>query len=395
MKTYKLQIFTLVLMSFILGCSEFIIVGILSDVAASLKISVVQAGYFVTIFALIYAVTTPVITTILGKYSPYRSLLVLTAIFIFANVLSFFSGGSYSFFLISRIITATVSGPMISLGLTFTNKIVPPPRKAEMISFVFSGFSIASVFGVPLGTLISAKSDWPFAFLAISLLSLGVFALLVLTLPKIHSEKPVRVVNSLRILKDARIQIGILLPLCSAAGVYVFYTYLNPILINILNYSESSISIFLFIFGIASIISNLLSGVIAGKSGMRRMHFIYILQAMLFFSLPALLQVKIGGTVVILLLGISMYLLNSPIQMHFLTVAEQDYPESIIFASSFNSISFNFGISMGSFLGSMIVGTFGLPYVGIGGGAFAIITILLILFLNRLNAHPPKTHGRS
>lgn len=384
MKSYKLQIFTLVLMSFVLGCSEFIIVGILSDISNGLHISVVQAGHFVTIFALVYAAATPVITTILGKYSQYRSLIILTIIFVFGNFISFLSG-SYLLFLISRILTAIVSGPMISLGLTFTNMIAPPEKRPKMISFVFSGFSIASVFGVPIGTWISAKTGWKFVFLVIALFSIAVLFLIVLTLPEATSEKPVRILDSLQILKDSRIQIGILLPLFSAAGFYVFYTYLNPILISVLHYSAASVSVFLFAFGITSIISNLLSGSIAERSGMKKMHFIYILQSVLFFFLPVLSQSKAGGTIVIMLLGVSMYLLNSPIQMHFFAVAEKEYPESIVFVSSFNSIFFNFGISMGSFLGSLIVDHIGLRYVGIGSGALAIITMLLLLLLNRLS----------
>lgn len=384
MKRYKLQIFTLVLMSFVLGCSEFIVVGILSDLSDSLHISVVRAGHFVTIFALVYAVATPILTTILGRFRQYDSLIILTAIFILGNFLSFASG-SYLSFLISRIITAIVSGPMISLGFTFANMLAPPEKRPKVISYVFSGFSIASVFGVPIGTWISTKAGWSFAFLAITLFSIAVFVLIVATLPKAAPEKTVRVVDSLHILNDSRIQVGVLLPLFSAAGFYVFYTYLNPILISVLRFPSSSVSVFLFAFGVTSIISNLLSGVIAEKSGLKKMHLVYILQSILFFSLPVFLRSKIGGTVVIMLLGVSMYLLNSPIQMHFFTVAEKDYPESVVFASSFNSIFFNFGISLGSFLGSLIVDHIGLRYVGIGGGALSIVTILLLFFLNRLN----------
>lgn len=383
MKIYKLQIFTLVFMSFILGCSEFIIVGILSEIADSLKISVVQAGRLVTIFALIYAIVTPVITTVLGRFSKYLSLIAFTLIFITGNLLSFFSG-NYTMFLISRIITAVVSGPMISLGLTFANTIAPAEQRPKVISFVFSGFSIASVFGVPLGTWISGRIGWPFAFLAIVICSLMVLALMVLTLPKTGSEKPAGMGDSLKILKDSRIQIGLLLPMFSAAGFYVFYTYLNPIITEVLHYSLSSVSVFLFAFGITSIASNLLSGTIAEKSGIRKLHYVYIGQTLIFFSLYLLLQSKILGTSVIMLLGVSMYLLNSPIQMFYFQVAEKDYPESVVFASSFNSIFFNFGISMGSFVGSLIVDHAGLPYVGIGGGVLAVITTMLLLFLNNI-----------
>lgn len=389
MKSYRIQIFTLALMSFILGCSEFMVVGILTDLSRGLHISVVQAGHLVTIFALVYAVATPLVTIALGKCSQYRSLLALTAIFVLGNLLSFFSQG-YLLFLISRIITAIVSGPMISLGLAIANMISPPEKRPQMVSLVFSGFSIASVFGVPIGAWISVKFGWIFSFLAVALLSVGVLVLILLTLPKSSVQKPVGVRDSLSILKDARIRVGVLLPLFSAGGFYVFYTYLNPILLNLLHYPAASVSGFLFAFGVTSIFSNLLSGVIAGKSGMKKMYLIFLVQAALFFLLFAFAQSKIIGSAIILILGISMYLLNSPIQVHFFSIAERDYPQSVVFVCSLNSIFFNFGISMGSFLGSAIVDRVGLPYVDIGAGILIAVAVLLSLLLNQLDARSSR-----
>lgn len=382
---YKFQIFVLVLMSFILGCSEFIVVGVLSDISNDLNVSIAQAGHLVTVFALVYAIITPCITTLLGKYNHFYSLVVLTIIFIIGNLLSFISG-NYAMLMFSRVLTATVSGPMISLSLTFTNTIAPPEKKAKLLSYIFSGFSIASVFGIPIGTLISEKLSWTFVFLVIAIISMMTLLLMIVTLPRLAPKKIGSFKKQVQIIKDPRIQIGVLIPMFGLAGFYVFYTYMRPILITVLNIPDSSISVFFFIFGIVSIISNILSGVIAEKSGLKRMHIAFIFQMILFIFMPVLIQSKVSGTITIMLLGVTMYLLNSPIQMFFITVAETDYPESIVLASSFNSIFANFGISLGSFVGSIIVDTIGLNYVGIGGAVIAFITILLLVRLNHLRS---------
>lgn len=390
MKNYKILTLILVLLSYILGSSEFIIVGILSDIAADLHVPVSKVGTLVTVFGLVYAVGTPVITTLLGKFNRYYSLIILTVIFISGNFLSFFAD-NYSILCLSRIITAIVSGPMISLSLTFANAIAPAEKKAKIISLVFSGFSIASVFGVPIGSWISTMAGWNCAFLMIAVFSIVVLFLMTITLPRVSSAEEGRGCGQLQILKDRRTQIGVLLPMFGAGGIYVFYTYLSPILTDILHYTADNVSILLFVYGFTTIISNLLSGMIAQKSGLKKMPVLFIIQAAMLLGLPLFLQNKISGTLLVMLLGITMYLLNSPIQMYFLGIAEE-YPGSVVLASSFNSIFYNFGISLGSFIGSEIFNHTGLLFIGTGGGILSAVTVCMIFVLNHTNRRVSLNH---
>ncbi|WP_143322589.1 MFS transporter [Clostridium sp. HBUAS56010] len=384
MKQYKICTLVLVLLSFILGSSEFIIVGVLSDIAADLNVPLSKIGTLVTVFGLIYAIGTPFITTFLGKFSHYYSLLILTVIFILGNFMSFVSH-DYSTLYMSRIITAIVSGPMISLGLTFGSIIAPPEKKANIISLIFSGFSIASVFGVPIGAWISSVTSWNYAFFTIAVMSLAVLLLMIVILPKVSTNTKGKGASQIQFLKDKRIMVGVLLPMFGGGGIYVFYTYLRPILSDALGYNTHMVSLLLFAYGFTTIISNLMSGLIAQKNGLKKMPVFFLIQALILFGLSIFLRNQISGTIVVMALGITMYLLNSPIQMHYLTVADE-YPGSMVLASSFNSIFFNFGISLGSFIGSSIFDHYGLFSIGIGGGILSAITVLLIIFLNRINA---------
>lgn len=159
MTSFKVRSFVLILLAFVLGCSEFIIVGVLDDISTELHVGVSTVGYLVTIFALVYAVSTPFVTSAVGQHTLYRFMLFLMGIFIIGNVLSAVAF-TYPVLVVSRIITAIVSGPLISIALTFANYIAPISKKAWLISWVFSGFSIASVFGVPLGTWIATAAGW-------------------------------------------------------------------------------------------------------------------------------------------------------------------------------------------------------------------------------------------
>jgi Arabinose efflux permease len=383
MDRYKIQTFVLTLMSLTLGTSEFIVVGILSDISGSLHVAQTSVGNLVTVFALVYAISTPFLSTFLGRRSLYRSLLTLTAVFIGGNLLSSVSM-NYTLLLASRVITALVSGPMLSLAFAIANQITPQEKRAGVIAWIFSGFSIASVFGVPLGAWISVRAGWHMTFLAIVVFSVGVFVLLAALLPNRPAEHVKPMTQQFRLFTDRRVQIGVLLPMFGAAGIYVFYTYLRPIFSDVLHYSISALTMLFMLYGVATILSAQFSGVLARDSGLRKLPFTFAVEAALLLSLPLTLRFRIAGTILIMALGVVMYLVNSPVQLYFLGVAEKDYPEAIVLASSLSSIFFNFGISLGALIGGFIVDTVGLLYVGPGGGVLILITLFISIALNRV-----------
>ncbi|WP_143788689.1 MFS transporter, partial [Oenococcus oeni] len=171
MRLFKLQSMVLIAIAFVLGCSEYIIVGILDNLAKQFQIGISQVGYLVTGFALVYAISTPLITLAIGKKSLYKALLILLSIFIVGNLLTAVAN-SYIILAVSRLITATSSGACIAVALAFANFIAPIKKRGWLVSWVFSGFSIASVFGVPFGTWISKNYGWRYSFYAIILVSI-------------------------------------------------------------------------------------------------------------------------------------------------------------------------------------------------------------------------------
>lgn len=182
MRKFRIQSFVLILLAFVLGFSEFIIVGILDDIAQQFSVDISVVGYLVTIFALVYAVSTPIVTSLI-KSNLYRALLLLLGIFTFGNLLTAVSP-TYSVLVISRVVTAIVSGAAISLAMTFATVIAPLERRAWLVSWIFSGFSIASVFGVPLGTWISTTFGWRETFYTITAFSVLTFILVIRFLPR-------------------------------------------------------------------------------------------------------------------------------------------------------------------------------------------------------------------
>ena len=183
MKKYRWQAIVFVLVAFMLGCNEFIVVGVLSDIAREFKIPVATVGYLVTIFATIYAISTPFITILTNRFSRYKTLMTLMVIFLIGNTLSGFAM-NYGVLLLSRVVTAMVAGAIISLIMTFASTIAPREKRAGLVSWIFAGFSIASVFGVPIGTAISTSYSWHDAFYLISIISAITCVLLGWLLPR-------------------------------------------------------------------------------------------------------------------------------------------------------------------------------------------------------------------
>ncbi|KRO05250.1 arabinose efflux permease [Levilactobacillus paucivorans] len=383
MNKYRWQAIVFVLVAFMLGCNEFIVVGVLSDIAKEYQVPVATVGYLVTIFATVYAVSTPFVTILTSRYSRYKTLMVLMGVFLLGNTLSGFAM-NYPVLLVSRMVTAMVAGAIISLIMTFASTIAPREKRAGLVSWIFAGFSIASVFGVPIGTAISTSYSWHDAFYLISGISAITWVLLGWLLPRQVEQVQGSIRNQLVLLKDRRIYVGIALVLFTAATMYAYYTYIRPLLTTALGFSNESLNWLLFVIGIMSIISNRISGMLAERNGLRIMPRFYVADIVLLAVLPFVLNSKALGLGILLVMSLIVTVINSPIQIHFLNIAEEEYPQSTVLASSLNSIFFNFGISLGSATASGMLGTVGLRYISWGAAIYAIISLGLALTLNRV-----------
>lgn len=385
MTTLRFQSFVLVSLSFILGFSEFIIVGILSNVATQFNVSEAAVGLLVTLFAIVYAIATPIISLLIGKHSLYRCLIFLLIIFISGNLLTALAP-NYTILAFSRILTALVSGAIVSLAITFGSFLAPLDKRSSLIALIFSGFSVASVFGVPLGTWLSNYTSWRNVFWIISFLALITLALVAKCLPRnLRQQKTLNFLSQLKIFTDNRIKLGVFLPALNMAAIYVAYTYLQPLFSQAMHFKTNTIALLLFTYGFMSLLGNVYSGRLADDYGLKAMSIVFLLQFFLLVSLPLTMTNRYIGLFAIMFLGFLMYLVNSPAQMFYLQIAENKFPQSLVLASSFNSIFANLGIATGSAIGSLLYLHTGLSGIGPGGAFFAFLAIIINLKLSQLN----------
>mgnify|MGYP000749538119 FL=1 len=381
---FNLPVLILIASSFMLGMSEFIMVGILPDIAADLKISEVTVGNLVSLFAFVYAPVTPLGSALSARFPRFATHLTLIGIFLAGNLLCAFAP-NYAVLVVARIMIALVSGTLVAVAMTYAPDVTTDRFRTKFIAWVFSGFSIASVVGVPVGTWVANTFGWRWAFHMINVLTIMLIVGMVVALPRNSHIVKIGFLPQFRLFFDRRIQLGVLTVVFGAAASYVFYTYLTPIMRDEVHVPEQYLSVGLVIFGAACLWSNLYGGKLAdrgrGVEPLTHIRPIYCAHAVLMASLVVAHWVPVYGALLLVVLGMFMYLQNSASQVLYMDVASQSHPGSLNLAASLNSMSFNIGIALGSAVGGLINGHFGLMWLGPVGALFLVCAIVITTML--------------
>lgn len=393
---FNLPVVILIASSFMLGMSEFIVVGILPDIATDLKVSEVTVGNLVSLFAFVYAPVTPLGSALSARFPRFATHLTLIGIFLAGNLLCAFAP-NYAVLVVARIMIALVSGTLVAVAMTYAPDVTTDKFRTKFIAWVFSGFSIASVVGVPIGTWVANTFGWRWAFHIINVLTIMLIVGMVVALPRNSHIVKIGFLPQFRLFFDRRIQLGVLTVVFGAAASYVFYTYLTPIMRDEVHVPEQYLSVGLVIFGAACLWSNLYGGKLAdrgrGVEPLTHIRPIYCAHAVLMASLVVAHWVPVYGALLLVVLGMFMYLQNSASQVLYMDVASQSHPGSLNLAASLNSMSFNIGIALGSAVGGLVNGHFGLTWLGPVGALFLLCAIATTTMLRPFVAQERKFYA--
>lgn len=393
---FNLPVVILIASSFMLGMSEFIVVGILPDIATDLKVSEVTVGNLVSLFAFVYAPVTPLGSALSARFPRFATHLTLIGVFLAGNLLCAFAP-NYAVLVVARIMIALVSGTLVAVAMTYAPDVTTDKFRTKFIAWVFSGFSIASVVGVPVGTWVANTFGWRWAFHIINVLTIVLIVGMVVALPRNSHIVKIGFLPQFRLFFDRRIQLGVLTVVFGAAASYVFYTYLTPIMRDEVHVPEQYLSVGLVIFGAACLWSNLYGGKLAdrgrGVEPLTHIRPIYCAHAVLMASLVVAHWVPVYGALLLVVLGMFMYLQNSASQVLYMDVASQSHPGSLNLAASLNSMSFNIGIALGSAVGGLVNGHFGLTWLGPVGALFLLCAIATTTMLRPFVAQERKFYA--
>lgn len=379
---YRLQSILFVFVAFMLGCNEYMIVGVLPDIARQYHDSLSTLGLLVTIFAITYAICTPLVTSLSSRWQRHRVLLALMVIFFIGNTWTALASNFVSLML-SRILTATVAGAIISIVLVMASFVAPREKRASLVSWVFAGFSIASVIGIPIGTVVSTTFSWHDSFWLISLLTLIVFACLIWLMPRDTPQVQSAIRKQFTLLADRRVITGVVFVICVCAADYTVYTYIRPLITDVMGFDNTWLNWLLFAMGIFFIIGNKFGGLVADHGGVHRLGGIYVAMTLIYLAFGVALFNRWLAIVMVALICVGVSCYGASTQLMFLDIAEREYPQSLDLASSLNSIFANIGISLGSLTASTAVSHTSLANLGYVGAVYGIIATVLIYRVSR------------
>lgn len=267
---YRLQAILFVFIAFMLGCNEYMIVGVLPDIAHEYHDSLSTLGLLVTVFAFVYAAFTPVITSLANRWRRHHVLLWLMVIFLVGNTWTALATNFVSL-LLSRILTATVAGAIISLVLVMASFVAPHDKRASLVSWVFAGFSIASVIGIPIGTIISTTFSWHDSFWMVTIITVIAFFFLFWLVPRDTPQFKSGLKKQFVLFKDYRVLLGVLFIVAICAADYTIYTYIRPLITTGMGFDNTWLNWLLFGMGIFFIIGNKFGGFLADRGGIHRL----------------------------------------------------------------------------------------------------------------------------
>ena len=374
----------LVLLGFSLGCSEFVVIGIESDLATELGVSLATAGQLISVFALIYAISTPVLALSTGRFRRYQLLVCYSIVFVLGNLVMALAP-SFQVLFISRIILGSVSGALLAVGVTYIPELLSPQQTSLAISVVYGAFSVAMVFVTSIGKFVADTLDWHVAMYGTLAFAVLICGALVAFMPRAgQTDEPATFREQAGLLREPSIITGMLIFLFGVGSVYVFYGYVTPYLEQVLGMGTVEASTTLMAYGVFCLISNILGGWIDARFGMKALLVTFVLQAAALLGLFA-----VGGTMPLALvfvfsLALLMYLFSVSCITHFMDVARSRHPKSMVLASSVEPMAFNVGISFGTAVGGAVVSSIGIAYVGAVGAAFSLVAWALTLVTIKL-----------
>lgn len=381
-------LFWLALGTFAVGTESFMIAGLLPDMAADLSVSVVAAGQLVTVFALAYALSSPILTALTGSFSRHSLLVGSMAAFTLANIVAF-TAEDYWVLMTARILLAFTAGLYVPGANALAGAIAGPERRGTALAIVNGGITIAVAFGVPLGALVGDRLGWRMTFAGVAVLSAMATVALAFGLSRgIGAGLPVASLRErLNTARQPVILMTLLVTTLWAMGAYTIYTYLALFIAQTTNLQGAEIGYVLFAWGVSAAIGVMFSGKAVDRFGARTLIVPTLLVAMVAFatlSATAHLLSKSLALVPILIAvvawGMAHWAFYPAQQANLIGIAGL---KGTPIALSLNASFMYLGFSLGAALGSLTLSVTSVTNLGWTAAACEVAALTLTLAISR------------
>ncbi|MGR9212496.1 MFS transporter [Rhizobium leguminosarum] len=345
-----LALLVLALSSFAIGTTEFVIMGLLPEVAADLSVSIPQAGWLVTGYALAVAIGAPVMAVSTAKLKRRTALIALMAFFIAGNLLCALAS-DYWVLMIARVVTALCHGAFFGIGSVVAAGLVAEDRKARAVALMFTGLTLANVLGVPLGTAIGQAYGWRATFGVVTVIGIVTISGLIAILPRDKQQKNGSILREIAALRNGRLWLALSTTVFFAASMFALFTYIAPLLRDVTGVSPEGVTWTLFLIGLGLTIGNLVGGKLADWRLGATLAGVFAAIAMTSIAFSYTSRFFIPAEITLFLWAMASFAAVPALQVGVVGFGK-DAPNLV---STINIGAFNTGNALGAWVGGLVI----------------------------------------
>lgn len=378
-------LFALATGGFGIGLTEFVIMGILPEVAQDLHITIPQASHFISAYAIGVVVGAPLLTGVGGRMPAHKVLLLLMVLFTVFNTLSAFAD-SYGTLLVSRFLAGLPHGAFFGIGAVVAGKLAKPGKEAQAIATMFTGLTVANVLGVPFGTYLGHEFNWNVSFLMVGIVGMLAMASIYFWMPSLPKASTQGFKKDLKILKKPEPWMVILLTTVGTGGFFAWYSYIAPLITEVAGHPSSMISIAMTLAGLGMVVGNLLGAKLAEKFvPINAVIIVMIMMVISLITLTFVAENQIAVLVMTFVIGMVAFCFSTPLQMTMINSTKG----SEMLGSSLNQSAFNMGNASGAYLASLPIamgyGFTSADWVGAAMAGTGILIAYGVILVRRKN----------
>jgi DHA1 family arabinose polymer transporter-like MFS transporter len=369
-----------------IGITEFVMMGLLPDIAKDLSISIPKAGYLISAYALGVVIGAPLLIMIAGKYPPKKILLALMVMFTVFNAFSAFAP-TFTTLFIARLLSGLPHGAFFGVGSVVASRIAEKGKAAQAVSLMFMGLTIANIIGVPLGTFIGHNFSWRISFAVVVFVGLVTLLSLKLWLPALEAAKNRDLKSELGFFKKRDAWIIIFMISIGTGGLFTWYSYIAPLMTEVAGFSANNVTYILMLAGVGMMVGNFIGGILADKfSPAKASAALLIVMVITLTIVHFVSDNQVLALIMTFITGAVAFSLAAPIQMLMIQSAKG----SEMLAASASQASFNIGNALGAFFGGLPL-AYGFDYTSPAyvGAAMALIGSFFAFWLIRNNRSAP------
>lgn len=370
-------LFALAIGAFGIGLTEFVIAGILPQIAAEFAVSIPAAGQMATSYALGVFIGAPLLT-IVGSRVPRKTMLMgLALIFTLGNIITALAP-TLALAVTGRIITSFNHGAFFGIGSIIAASLVAPGRQASAIAFMFSGLTLANLVGVPVGTWLAQTFSWRLVFWVIAGIGLVTIASIALLVPRIEKGKPIALKTELRAFVDPQVLLVMGITVFGPAAFFTSITYIAPMMVEEAGFSAGGVAWLMVLFGLGLAVGNWIGGRFADRSLFGTLFVTLAAQGIVLLVFWAGVDNQIVAAGSVFLMAAFGFATVSPIQK--LVMDRASHAGAPTMAASVNIGMFNLGNALGAWAGgAAIAAGFGLASPNWAGAILSVIALGLAL----------------